>query len=161
MLGSLALCAALQAAPLLDDSAAPAADAWPSFVARASERHGAFGARCAAFLAEHRPPGDEALELALLEENLTVALAARGAFPWARDVSEELFLNDVLPYAVLDETRERWRAEMFARTVPLVLEAATLEEAAQRINERLFDVVDVHYNTGRKRPNASPSESIA
>ncbi|MEL6715980.1 MAG: tetratricopeptide repeat protein, partial [Planctomycetota bacterium] len=91
---------------------------------------------------------DRALELALLEENLTVALAARGAFPWARAVPEELFLNDVLPYAVLDETRERWRADMFARTVPLVLEAATLEEAAQRINERLFDVVDVHYNTG-------------
>ena len=72
-----------------------------------------------------------------------------------------MFLNDVLPYAVLDESRERWRGEMFARVVPIVMGCTSMEEAAMRINDELFDVVGVHYNTGRKRPNAAPSESIA
>ena len=38
----------------------------------------------------------------------------RGRASRAKDVPEEMFLNDVLPYAVLDESRERWRGEMFA-----------------------------------------------
>ena len=137
------------------------ADVWEAFRSSAAARHGDRGARCATFLAENRPPGDEALSLQLLEENLFLALAAREAFAWAKDVSEEMFLNDVLPYAVLDESRERWRGEMFARVVPIVMGCSSMEEAAMRINDELFDVVNVHYNTGRKRPNASPSESIA
>ena len=50
---------------------------------------------------------------------------------------------------------------MFARVVPIVMGCTSMEEAAMRINDELFDVVGVHYNTGRKRPNAAPSESIA
>lgn len=157
----------LVALPLLAPvalAAAPqeeAVDAWEAFQASAAARHGEFGARCAAFLAENRPPGDEGLSLELLEENLFLALAARETFPWAKDVSEEMFLNDVLPYAVVDESRERWRGEMFARVVPIVMGAESMKDAAMSINDELFDVVNVHYNTGRKRPNASPSESIA
>ena len=151
--------------PLLPSSALgaqqEAADPWESFAERAAARHGDLGARCAAFLRDNRPPGDETLTAKLLEENLFLALAARESFPWAKDVSEAMFLNDVLPYAVLDESRERWRGEMFARVVPIVMGCTSMEEAAMRINDELFDVVDVHYNTGRKRPNASPSESIA
>lgn len=156
--------ALLLALPLAQDTppTEPAkADPWAAFEASAAARHGDFGARCARFLADNRPPGDEDLSLELLEENLFLALAAREVFPWGASVPEELFLNDVLPYAVLDETRERWRPEMFARVVPIVMDAASMEDAAQRINAELFDLVGVHYNTGRKRPNAAPAESIA
>lgn len=151
----------LLAAPLFQEPTATTPDPWAAFEASAAARHGEFGARCASFLRENMPPGDEGLDQELLEENLFLALAARETFPWAKGVSEEMFLSDVLPYAVMDETRERWRPEMFARVVPIVMGCTSMEDAAMRINDELFDVVNVHYNTGRKRPNASPSESIA
>jgi len=133
---------------------------WRSFLAEAERLHGADGARAAAFLAEHAPERDADLDGALLLENLTLALAARARFPWAGGVPEEVFLNDVLPYAVLDETRERWRPRLLQIAEPLVAEAETLEQAAAALNRALFNVIDVHYNTGRKRPNQSPFESI-
>ncbi len=40
-------------------------------------------------------------------------------------------------------------------------DAPSASEAAQRLNRDLFKRINVHYNTGRKRPNQSPSESIA
>ena len=38
--------------------------------------------------------------------------------------------------------------------------AATPTEAVQALNSQLFNLINVHYNTGRKKPNQSPSESI-
>jgi len=137
------------------------ADTWAAFVSWAAEEHGDFGARAASFLAEHRPERDADVAPELLRENLTLALAARESFPWARDVPEELFFNDVLPYAVFDETRERWRASFLELAKPIVADATTASEAAQALNREFFHAVNVHYNTGRKRPNQSPSESIA
>ncbi|MFT5733825.1 MAG: poly(3-hydroxybutyrate) depolymerase/transglutaminase-like putative cysteine protease [Planctomycetota bacterium] len=141
---------------------APESDAWTQFVEAASTELGPEGEKAARFLAEHRPSSDAVLEDgSLLMDNLRLALAARKEFPWASSISDDLFLNDVLPYAVLDETRESWRPAMLARTRPIVADAETIEEAVQAINRELFGEVNVHYNTGRKRPNASPSESIA
>ena len=74
--------------PLLPSSALgaqqEAADPWESFAERAATRHGDLGARCAAFLRDNRPPGDETLTAKLLEENLFLALAARRASPGRR-----------------------------------------------------------------------------
>ncbi len=137
------------------------ADSWDQFVEAAKARHGDFGAKAALFLQEHRPAGDEEIDGQLLLDNLELALVARERFPWAMDVPEELFFNDVLPYAVLDETRESWRPAMLERAAPLVEGCKTAEEAIQALNKGLFNLVDVHYNTGRKRPNACPSESMA
>ena len=96
--------------------AAPAAaDTWETFVVEAERVHGDAGRQAAEFLARHRPPQDEDLALDLLMENLDYALRARAEFPWGRALSDEMFLNDVLPYAVFDETREAWRAEMYER----------------------------------------------
>lgn len=117
--------------------------------------------RAAAFLAAHRPPRDDAIDAELLIENLDLAIAARHEFEWAKAVPEELFLNDVLPYAVLDETRERWRPAMLKRCRSIVAGSASASEAAQALNRELFNLLDVHYNTGRKKPNQSPAESIA
>ena len=133
---------------------------WGAFVAAAEEAHGDFGREAAAFLREHRTELDDDVELAWLIANLDLALDARERWPWAEGLSDDLFLNDVLPHAILDETRENWRPMMVRTVAPIVAGCETAEEAAQEINRRLFDIVDVHYNTGRKRPNASASESI-
>lgn len=145
----------------MNPGVAPSADSWEAFIEAAASEYGEFGRRCATFLAEHRPPQDAGLDQNLLLENLRLALIARAEFSWCRDLPEDIFLNDVLPYAVFDETRESWRADFLERARPLVKDCKTIAEAAQAINAKFFKDINVHYNTGRKLPNQSPSESIA
>jgi transglutaminase-like putative cysteine protease len=136
------------------------ADPWIAFALRALDAHGDDARPALRFLDEHRPASDADLDADLLFNNLDLALRARDEFPWAADVPREIFLNDVLPYAVLDETRENWRPAMLERCRPIVEECPTAAEAAQALNRELFNLVNVHYNTGRKKPNQSPAESM-
>jgi hypothetical protein len=102
------------------------------FVASAAAKHGAPGERAARFLIEHMPPEDrETLRADFLIENLDLAFQSRAEFPWAAEVPEEIFLNDVVPYAVFDESRDPWRAELYGRGRDLVKTARTASEAAQ------------------------------
>ena len=131
------------------------------FISAATAKHGATGEKAARFLAENMPAADKAsLTADFLTENLDLAFKARATFPWAKNVPEEIFLNDVLPYAVLDEPRDPWRADFIAKISPLVKDAKTATEAAQIINRDLFKLINTHYHTGRKRTNQSPKESI-
>jgi hypothetical protein len=130
------------------------------FVEAAKAKHGDPGERAARFLVENMPARDrETLTTAFLTENLDYAFRARAEFPWAAKVPEAIFLNDVLPYAVFDEPRDPWRADLYGLTRDLVKDAKTASEAAQALNRQLFNLVKVHYNTGRKRPNQSYRES--
>ena len=131
------------------------------FIALVPEKHGAFGEKAARFLVEHMPETDkETLSATFLDEDLDLALKARATFPWAKDVPEEIFLNDVLPYAVFDEPRDPWRADFFEKAAPLVKNARTASEAAQILNRDFFKLINTHYHTKRKRTNQSPKESI-
>jgi predicted esterase len=116
--------------------------------------------RAASFLYEHRPERDAHIDSQILIESVELAIKARAEFPWAQTVPEDIFFNDVLPYAVLDETRESWRPDMLERCRPIVAKCTTTSEAAQALNRELFNLLSVHYNTGRKKPNQSPAESI-
>jgi hypothetical protein len=132
------------------------------FVAAAKEKHGAVGETAAKFLVGHMPETDRSsLNAGFLTENLDLALQARSEFPWAKAVPDEIFLNDVLPYAVFDEARDPWREDFLAKARPIVKDAKTASEAAQALNREFFKLINVHYNTGRKAPNQSPRESIA
>jgi len=132
------------------------------FIAAAKQKHGGAGEKAARFLADHMPAKDkETLSAEFLGENLDLAFKARGEFSWAKQVPEEIFLNDVLPYAVFDETREGWRKDYLEKARPIVKDARTATEAVQALNREFFKLVKVHYNTGRKAPNQSPSESAA
>lgn len=131
------------------------------FIAAARERHGTSGDEAARFLVANMPDADrEALSAEFLIENLDLAFRARERFPWAASVPTELFHNDVLPYAVFDEPRDPWRAQFYELAGELVKEAATATEAVQILNRELFNRINVHYHTGRKRANQSPKESI-
>ena len=46
-----------------------------------------------------------------LLNNIRLAYQAREAAPW--DISDQLFLNNVLPYANIDEPRDPWREDFF------------------------------------------------
>lgn len=156
----LIVLAALIVCNLLTLSAAPFED----FIAVAQKNHGATGEKAARFLVDNMPePDRESLSESFLTENLNLAFKARAEFPWAKQISEEVFLNDVLPYAVFDEPRDPWRADFYEKASKIVKDAnaKTATEAAQALNKEIFKLVNVHYNTARKRPNQSPKESIA
>lgn len=136
------------------------ASATEDFISTAKAKHGAFGEKAARFVVENMPESDRALGVDFLAENLDLAIKARETFPWAKEVPEEIFLNDVLPYAVFDEPRDPWRADFFEKASPLVKEAKTATEAVQVLNKEFFKLINTHYHTGRKRTNQSPKESM-
>lgn len=142
-------------------AADPPEAGWSALIERAEAEHGQAGRRAAEFLLAHRPERDVSLDAELLWSNLDLAMKARAEFVWGRQVPEELFLNDVLPYAVLDETRENWRPMFYEQCRAIVKDCATATEAIGALNREYFNLINVHYNTGRKSPNQSPSESIA
>ena len=141
-------------------------------LARAGEHRAAFaegferlspaGRAAYAFLLRHMPTRDFAsVAPSLLVESVQLAESARASVPWGAGLSDELFLNYVVPYAQADETRESWRPSMLRDFLSLVRTCETPGEAAQALNRAIFNKVNVHYSTGRKRALASPSESIA
>lgn len=156
-------CAALSGILLLQAIAVgELPDPMAPFLRHAQSKHGDFGRRAALHLLEHMPATDlKQLDSRFLIENLDMAMMARERFVWAKQVSEEHFANDVLPYAVLDEPRDAWRAEFLKLAGPIVDEAKSADEAAQLLNRHFFNKIGVHYNTGRKRANQSPKESMA
>jgi hypothetical protein len=114
------------------------------------------------FLCQHMPDADlRSLDTAFLRRELQQAHAARAAVPWGRELSDELFLGYVLPYAQANEAREDWRTDFMARFLPLVQDCKTPGEAALRLNASIFDALKVHYSTGRARADQAPSASIA
>lgn len=113
------------------------------------------------FLVRYMPVGDlESLDSAMLVKNVELAYKARNMSEWATAVPNEIFLNDVLPYASLSEPREDWRSDFFARFSPMVGKCETLRDAVVVVNQAIRDELEVDYNTKRKRADQSPSESM-
>lgn len=116
---------------------------------------------CAQFLLLTMPASDwEKLSADFIAANIREALAARRAHAWAANVPWPLFLNDVLPYACLDEPREAWRADFRRRFGAMVKDAKTRDEAARIVNARIQDETGVKYGTKRRAPNQSPADSM-
>jgi hypothetical protein len=115
-----------------------------------------------AFLQQHQPEADAAgLSEAVLSNGVRLALQARNATPWARAVPWEVFLNDVLPYAVLNEARENWRPLFHHAFMPLVANASSTTEAALRLNQHIWDLVEVKYEEQLSPHITSPLEALA
>jgi transglutaminase-like putative cysteine protease/predicted esterase len=115
-----------------------------------------------AFLIAHMPDRDlKSLRADFLLENVRLAYKVRGEVPWGKKIPEDLFLNDVLPYANVDESRDPWRQQLYELCLPIVKDCRTPGEAAQKLNKTIFNKLNVHYSTNRKQPHQSPKESIA
>lgn len=114
-----------------------------------------------AFLLEHMPDRDlQRLPPSLVLENVRLAYQALAAAPWRTRIPQDVFLNDVLPYASMNERRDDWRRKLREISVPLVADCATPAEAAQRLNQRLFKAVHVRYSTARRRADQGPLETM-
>ena len=114
-----------------------------------------------AFLISYMPERDlKTMKGDDLLSNVKLAYEARNRFAWAKSVPDSIFLNDVLPYASLNEERDQWRADFYKRFAPYVENCKTLEEAIKAVNKNIRDEVKVDYNTAREKPDQNPSESI-
>lgn len=114
-----------------------------------------------AFLVANMPDSDlVALKAEFLATNVGLAYKAREEAPWGKAVPEEIFLNDVLPYANVDEKRDEWRKEFYELCMPMVKGCKTPTEAVQLMNAELFKKLKLGYSTQRRAPNQSPKESI-
>ena len=111
------------------------------------------------FLIKNMPTSDlETLSADFLLNNVRLAFEARERAPWK--IPDDVFLNDVLPYANIDEPRDAWRENFAQLCRPMIKGCKTPGEAAQRLNETIFKELGVKYSTARKRANQSPQESI-
>lgn len=113
------------------------------------------------FLIEHMPAPDLAtLSAAYLKENLSLAYEAFAKAPWRDRVPKEIFFNDLLPYASVNESRDAWRRKLYDLAAPLVADCQTPAEAAQRLNQKLFKLTGVRYSTQRRRADQGPLETM-
>lgn len=114
-----------------------------------------------AFLIANMPERDlRSLGAEFLLENVSLAYKVRAEVKWGKAIPEDIFLNDVLAYANLDESRDPWRKQMVELCLPLVQDCQTPAEAAQVLNKTIFKTLKVGYSTKRKKANQSPKESI-
>lgn len=85
-----------------------------------------------AFLIAYMPKHDlKDIDSELLIKNVKLAYQARNDFAWARQLPDSIFLNEVLPYAVIDEDREDWRSDFYQRFSKKV---AGLEDAREAVS---------------------------
>jgi len=113
------------------------------------------------FLIENMPERDlQNLSADYLLENTALAYQAAVEAPWGKRLPQAIFLNDVLPYASLNERRDDWRKKIREIALPLVKGSSTPGEAAQALNRQIFQIVHVRYSTERKKPDQSALESM-
>lgn len=114
-----------------------------------------------AFLISYMPERDaKTLSAEFLLENVEYAYKARAEFPWAKEVPDSVFLNDVVAYANLNENRESWRKDFYERFKKYVAPCKTMREAIDSVNKNVRDELLVDYNTKREKPDQAPYESM-
>lgn len=115
-----------------------------------------------AFLLANMPRRDlVSLGKNYLVANVEYAYRARAAVPWGPALSDEIFLNGVLPYASVNERRDDWRKDFFDRFIGVARRCKTPGEAAVKLNKLAFEQLKVRYHaTRRPKPDQSPYESI-
>lgn len=114
-----------------------------------------------AFLISYMPERDaKSLSADFLLENVQYAYKARAEFPWAKEVPDSVFLNDVVAYANLNENRENWRKDFYERFKKYVAPCKTMREAIDSVNKNVRDELLVDYNTKREKPDQAPYESM-
>jgi pimeloyl-ACP methyl ester carboxylesterase len=114
------------------------------------------------FLVENMPDRDlRSLSADYLLSHLADAYDAFEKAPWHGQIPQDIFLNDILPYACTSEVRDQWFKDLREKCLPLITDCKTPGEVAQRLNEKLFPLVHVKYSTQRAKAIQSPSETMA
>jgi hypothetical protein len=113
------------------------------------------------FLVTHMPGQDlKTLTAEFLLENLSLAYQAREESAWKAKIPHEIFLNNVLPYATINEKRDRWRKDFHDRFLPVIKDVQSPGLAAAKLNQNIFKLTNVKYSTKRAKADQSPYESM-
>ncbi|UCG49301.1 MAG: transglutaminase domain-containing protein, partial [Phycisphaerales bacterium] len=113
------------------------------------------------FLIAHMPDRDlKSLSAQFLLTNVRFAYRAWSRAPWKDRIPKDIFLNDVLPYASINERRDDWREDFYNRFMPLVAGADSPSQAAAILNRKIFNILNVRFSRARPKPDQSPYESI-
>jgi hypothetical protein len=97
-----------------------------------------------------------------LLEDVRLAYAAWQHAPWSAQVSEQQFLQYILPFAHFNERRDNWRRDFYERFHEQAWRFEDPLDATKWLNDTINDTLNVHYHA-HKRPKSdqSPYESIA
>jgi predicted esterase len=115
----------------------------------------------AEFLVVNMPLRDlKSLKADFLLAEIQLAHKTLAEVPWGTQIPKEIFLNNILPYASINERRDPWRKDFRERFAALVEGATTPSQAAAMLNQKLFALVNVKYSTKRAKADQSPYESI-
>ena len=122
---------------------------------KSQEREGA------AFLIANMPGRDlVSLKSDFVIKDIQLAYQVKDEAPWGKDILQAIFLNDVLPYANLNERRDNWREDFHQRFIQIAIGSKTIDQAVIKLNKYVFDTLNVSYNaTKRPKPDQSPYES--
>ncbi len=101
-----------------------------------------------------------AMDCSLMKENIEYAYRARDMYAWCRDLPDEIFLNEVLPYHVADEKRMSWRPQLFDLTCGITDASADLRTAADSLCKRLRELTGVKYTNTLPKENLSAAETM-
>ena len=113
------------------------------------------------FLIENMPEHDlQTLSGDFLLENCAMAYNKMKEAPWAKAIPDSIFLNDVLPYASVTESRDNWRRELYDISFPLIKACKTPAEACKVLNQNIFKLLKVKYSTKRRAPDQGPFETM-
>jgi len=113
------------------------------------------------FLVENMPDSDlQTLSAVYLRAQVALAYQALADAPWKGQIPKAIFLNDVLPYSCLNETRDASRQLLREKCLPLIADCKTSAEAAQKLNTTLFPLLNVRYSTERKKPDQNSTETM-
>ena len=97
-----------------------------------------------AFLIAYMPDKDlKSLSSDFILDQVNGAFKARKEFEWCRNLPDSIFLNEVLPYNNLDENRDNWREDFYARFSPLVQDCSDIYEAIDSVNLNIKEVLGV------------------
>ncbi|MCF7955000.1 MAG: polyhydroxyalkanoate depolymerase, partial [Phycisphaerae bacterium] len=113
------------------------------------------------FLIAYMPDRDlKSLSAEFLLNNVKFAYEVWDKSPWKAQVPKNIFLNDVLPYASINERRDDWRGDFYRRFMPLIAQAKSPGEAAVILNREIFKKLDVRFSRKRIKADQSPYETI-
>ena len=114
------------------------------------------------FLIANMPRKDlKELKADFLVEDVRLAYQSLNESSWSKNISKDIFLNDVLPYASINEHRDNWRKDFHDRFIGLAQQAKNIDEAVVLLNRYVFDSLQVVYHaTKRLKPEQSPYESM-
>ncbi len=113
------------------------------------------------FLLVNMPERDlRKLSAEFLLKNIRLANDAMDSVKWSKSIPNDIFLNYILPYISLHERRDDWRKDFFDKFLPLVKDLQSPAEATVKLNNEIWDIINVQYSTKRIKADQSPYESM-